>query len=181
MLDLPVEKIWGVGKRTAEKLHRMDLNTCGDLQQRTLVELDQHFGKFGQQLHELCRGIDRRSVNPDRERKSVSNERTFSVDVLTAEEGELRLVDLLDELAGDYQKGHSDRRIREGFVKLKFNDFSVTTAQRAMKLVEREAFFELLKEGWRRGEGKAVRLIGAGVRFYPREGSDEDGGQMELL
>lgn len=181
MPDLPVEKIWGVGKRTAEKLHRMGLKTCGDLQQRTLVELDQGFGKFGQQLYELCRGIDHRPVNPDRERKSLSNERTFSEDVEVAEDGELRLVDLLDELAGDYQGGHSGREIREGFVKLKFNDFSVTTAQRPMKSVERERFSELLREAWQRGEGKAVRLIGAGVRFYPKGGSGESDGQMELL
>jgi len=181
MLELPVEKIWGVGKRTAEKLHRMKLKTCGDLQQRTLVELDQSFGKFGQQLYELCRGLDQRSVNPDRERKSVSNERTFSDDVKTVEEGELRLVDLLDELAADYQKSHSDRGIREGFVKLKFNDFSVTTAQRAMQDVERELFFDLLREAWQRGEGKSVRLIGAGVRFHPKEGNDENDGQLELL
>lgn len=181
MLDLPVEKIWGVGKRTAEKLHRMDLKTCGDLQQRSLVELDQRFGKFGQQLHELCRGIDHREVNPDRERKSVSNERTFSEDVKTAQDGELRLVDLLDDLLGDYQKGHSERMIREGFVKLKFNDFSVTTAQRSMKLVEREAFFELLREAWQRGDGKSVRLIGAGVRFASKGGGDENDEQMELL
>jgi len=181
MQELPVEKIWGVGKRTAEKLHRMELKTCGDLQKRTLVELDQRFGKFGQQLHELCRGVDHRPVNPDRERKSVSNERTFSDDVKTAEEGELRLVDHLDELAEDYRKGHSDRSIREGFVKLKFNDFSVTTAQRAMKTVERETFFELLREAWQRGDGKSVRLIGAGVRFFPKEEDDKNGEQMELL
>lgn len=181
MLDLPVEEIWGVGKRTAEKLHRMDLRTCGDLQRISLVELDRRFGKFGQQMHELCRGIDHRPVNPDRERKSLSNERTFPEDVETAEDGESRVVDLLDELAGDYQKGHSGRKIREGFVKLKFNDFSLTTAQRAMKTLEREVFSELLREAWQRGEGKAVRLIGTGVRFYPQEGGDENDQQMELL
>ena len=181
MLELPVEKIWGVGKRTAEKLHRMNLKICGDIQQRTLVELDQAFGKFGQQLYELCRGIDQRPVNPDRERKSVSNERTFSEDVKTVEDGELRLVDLLEELVGEYQKEYRDRVIREGFVKLKFNDFSVTTAQKAMQTVERVAFFELLREAWQRGEGKSVRLIGAGVRFFPKEGGDENDEQMELL
>ncbi len=181
MVDLSVEKIWGVGKRTAEKLHRMELRTCGDLQQRSLVELDQRFGKFGQQLHELCRGIDQRSVNPDRERKSVSNERTFSDDVKTVEDGELKLVDLLEELAGDYQKGHSDRDIREGFVKLKFDDFSVTTAQKSMKTVERDWFFDLLREAWRRGNGKSVRLIGAGVRFVSKGSGDENDEQMELL
>ncbi len=181
MQDLPVEKIWGVGKRTAEKLHRLDLKTCGDLQQRSLVELDQRFGKFGQQLHELCRGMDQREVNPDRERKSVSNERTFSEDVKDVEQGELRLVDLLDDLVADYEKGHHERFIREGFVKLKFDDFSVTTAQRAMKVVQRDAFFELLREAWHRGDGKAVRLIGSGVRFVAKEKEGGNDAQMELL
>ena len=71
--DLPVEKIWGVGKRTAKKIHALGAQTCGDLQGFTILELDRRFGRFGQELFNLCRGIDSRRVNPNRERKSVSN------------------------------------------------------------------------------------------------------------
>ncbi|MCF6313728.1 MAG: DNA polymerase IV [Verrucomicrobiales bacterium] len=181
MVKLPVEKIWGVGKRTAEKLHRLGLETCEDLQQQSLVDLDRRFGKFGQQLYELCRGIDERAVNPDRERKSLSNERTFSENVERVGDGQMRLLDLIEELIQDYQQGHSERQICGGFVKLKFNDFSVTTAQRAMKVVDRDAFVALLADAWQRGQGKAVRLIGAGIRFVAKEKGEEQESQLELL
>lgn len=164
---LPVKKIWGVGKRTAERLNEAGLHTCGDLRQRTEMELMQRFGKFGRSLYRLCRGIDERTVNPNRERKSVSNERTFRENLTSVEEGLGKLGELVDELREDYDKRHSDRVIRECVVKLKFEDFKITSAQRAAETIEAEMFDELLAEAWERGEGKSVRLIGAGVRFRP--------------
>ena len=50
-------------------------------------------------------------------------------------------------------------------MKLKFEDFSQTTAERGQAVIEGAVYEELLREAWSRGEGKAVRLIGAGVRF----------------
>ncbi len=164
---LPVKKIWGVGKRTAERLNEAGLHTCGDLRQRSEMELMQRFGKFGRSLYRLCRGIDERTVNPNRERKSVSNERTFRENLNTVEEGLGKLGELVDELRDDYDSRHSDRVIRECVVKLKFEDFQITSAQRAAETIELEMFDELLAEAWERGEGKSVRLIGAGVRFRP--------------
>ena len=164
---LPVKKIWGVGKRTAERLNDAGLHTCGDLRQRTEMELMQRFGKFGRSLYQLCRGIDERTVNPNRERKSVSNERTFRENLTSVEEGLNKLGELVDELRDDYDSRHSDRVIRECVVKLKFEDFQITSAQRAAETIEPEMFDELLAEAWGRGEGKSVRLIGAGVRFRP--------------
>ncbi|NNE93446.1 MAG: DNA polymerase IV [Verrucomicrobiales bacterium] len=178
--DLPVEKIWGVGKRTAEKIHAFGAKTCGDLQKFSLVELDRRFGKFGHELHDLSRGIDHRRVNPNRERKSVSNERTFRENVITSDEGLEKLGPIVEELIEDYGGKHSDRTIREGFVKLKFDDFTITSAQRPMQAIEPLEFADLLREGWERGEGKAVRLIGAGVRFVPL-GKSETGGQLEMF
>ncbi len=180
MKTLPIEKIWGVGQRTAEKIHRLGVRTCGDLQQMPLVELDRHFGKFGRDLYELSRGIDHRRVNPNRERKSVSNERTFFEDVTTSEQGLEKLTPLIEELAEDYRDKHRDRRIREGFVKLKFTDFSITTAQRSMQEVDATELRKLLLEAWERGGGRPVRLIGAGVRFVPL-GEGESGGQMRMF
>ncbi len=181
---LPVEKIWGVGKRTAEKIHALGAKTCGDLQSLTLLELTHRFGKFGHELHDLCRGIDHRRVNPHRERKSVSNERTFSEDLVSPVEGLGKLEELVDELRDDVDAKHQDRTIREGFVKLKFNDFSTTTAQRATNLVDPSLFESLLREAWERGEGRTVRLIGAGVRFVPlggRGGEDANSPQLEMF
>jgi DNA polymerase IV len=179
--DLPIEKIWGVGKRTAERIHAFGADTCGDLQRHSILELDKRFGRFGQELYHLCRGIDDRRVNPNRERKSVSNERTFREDLRTPEEGLEKLTSLLDELREDFTGKYSDRKIREGFVKLKFDDFSTTTAQRSMKEVDPQAFRELLQEAWQRGGGKGVRLIGSGVRFVPLDSNTARTGQLEMF
>jgi len=162
---LPVRKIWGVGKRTAEKLEEAGMATCGDMRERSEVELVARFGRFGSTLYHLCRGADDRPVNPHRERKSLSNERTFSENLVTVEEGLEKLGELVEELAADLSEKHRDRRIRECFVKVKFEDFQITSAQQPSCELDPEIFDQLLAEGWERGGGKAVRLIGAGVRF----------------
>ncbi|MCB1231615.1 MAG: DNA polymerase IV [Verrucomicrobiae bacterium] len=181
---LPIEKIWGVGKRTAEKIHSLGVKTCGDLQKIPLLTLTHRFGKFGRELYDLSRGIDDRRVNPNRERKSVSNERTFFEDLESPEAGLMKLEELVVELQEDLAGKHRDRTIREGFVKLKFNDFTTTTAQRATDEVQPELFAELLREAWKRGDGKTVRLIGAGVRFQPLQrdsGGDQNSPQLEMF
>ena len=183
MIDLPVEKIWGVGKRTAERIHAFGAKTCGDLQKYSLLELDRRFGKFGQELHQLCRGIDHREVNPNRERKSLSNERTFRQDLETPEQGLDRLGPLVEELIEDLAAKHTDRAIKEAVVKLKFADFTTTTAQHSAEQVNLSDFETLLEEAWARGEGKHVRLIGAGVRFHPGSSRlrEDAGSQLEMF
>jgi len=175
---LPVEKIWGVGKQTAAKLHRRGARTCADLQAWSELDLYRHFGKFGGELFTLCRGCDDREVTPHRERKSVSNERTFQQNLQSLEEGGAQLDALLEDLARDLKK-HPDRVIREGFVKVKFADFQVTNAQAVMSRIDPASFHTLLGEAWKRGEGRSVRLIGAGVRFVPEDESGEV--QMEMF
>ncbi len=83
---LPVRKLWGIGAVTEQKLEKLEVATCAQLQRFSRPELCEHFGKFGLELYEQCRGIDHRPVEPDRERKSLSNEETFSSDLRTLEE-----------------------------------------------------------------------------------------------
>lgn len=167
LADLPVEKIWGVGKRTAARLHDSGIPTCGVMRERSELELVQRFGKFGRSLYRLCRGIDDRPVNPNRERKSLSNERTFRENLKTLEECAPKLNELVEEVEADLAGRYEDRVIRECVVKMKFEDFQITSAQRASDKVDRDLFAELLAEAWERSEGRSVRLIGAGVRFHP--------------
>lgn len=169
--DLPVKHIWGVGKRTASRLEALGIKTCGEMRLRSELDLVQYFGKFGRSLFRLCRGLDDRSVNPHRERKSLSNERTFSTNLESVEEGQQRLTDLVEELRRDYEAKHTDRVIRECVVKIKFADFQITSAQQASERINADLFGELLEEAWSRSEGRSVRLIGAGVRFRLREES----------
>jgi len=177
--SLPVEKIWGVGRRTAELLHRSGLSTCGAMRERSEIELVRRFGKFGRSLYRLCRGIDERPVEALRERKSLGNERTFRENLIRLEEGIASLGELVEELKADHEEGHRNREIRECVVKVKFEDFQVTTAQRAAEEIDLAVLGDLLTQAWTRGGGKAVRLIGVAVRFRESEGGEV--AQMELF
>lgn len=175
---LPVEKIWGVGKRTATRLHEAGIATCGAMRERSEVELVRRFGKFGRSLYRLCRGIDERPVESHRERKSLGNERTFRENLVSVEEGRMKLDPLIAELAEDYASRHDDRVIRECVVKVKFEDFQVTTAQRASDRLDPVLMRELLEEAWTRGSGKSVRLLGVAVRFRDTGEKEE---QLEMF
>lgn len=162
---LPVGKLWGVGKKMREKLAVLNVETCADLQAIDRIDLAKRFGKWGLELWELCRGIDDSPVRPNRIRKSLSSENTFSENIETLPALIPPLRGLIEGLAEDLAFKHSDRVIRSLVVKLKFSDFERTTAERAGHILEPAVFEELAAEAWRRGNNRPVRLIGAGVRF----------------
>jgi DNA polymerase-4 len=85
LTPLPVGRIPGVGKVTEEKLAKLGLRLVGDIRARTVEELRTHFGRYGQRLFELARGIDDNPVIPNRPTQSISAEDTFEQDVLLAE------------------------------------------------------------------------------------------------
>jgi DNA polymerase-4 len=164
MIELPVRKIWGIGEKTEKKLEDLGVKSCGDLQRFSRPELVDLFGKFGMELYDLCRGIDDRAVEPDRPRKSLSTEETFSIDLTTLEQCEEKLEELFQELMADLAQKETTRTVTKFFVKLKFADFTRTTAERAGLEPSLSAFRSLLAEAFGR-TGKPVRLIGVGVRF----------------
>jgi len=77
LLPLPVGRLPGVGTVTGEKLAKLGVQTVSDLRTLDLALLEQHFGRYGQRLHELARGIDDNEVVPDRPTQSISVEDTF--------------------------------------------------------------------------------------------------------
>jgi len=177
MENLPVRKIWGIGEKTERKLEELGVKTCGQLQRFSRPELVEFFGKFGLDLYDLCRGIDPRPVEPDRPRKSLSTEETFAADLTTVDQCEERLEELFQELMADLAQKESTREITKIFVKLKFNDFTRTTAERTGLAPALEHFRLLLAEAFGRA-GKPVRLIGLGVRFAE---TMPDSAQLDLL
>jgi DNA polymerase-4 len=78
---LPITKFFGIGKSTAEKMHKMGVFFGKDLKRYSLEDMNIRFGKSGQYYYNICRGIDHRKVNPSRERKSLGAERTFKNDL----------------------------------------------------------------------------------------------------
>jgi DNA polymerase-4 len=168
MAELPVRKIWGIGAVTEQKLQQRGIKSCGDLQSYSRLELQSIFGKFGAELFDLCRGIDDRPVEPDRERKSLSTEETFSTNLDSLGECEEKLEELFADLMADLAQKETTRAVTKIFVKLKFADFTRTTIERADRLPSLGEYRSLLAEAFAR-TGKPVRLIGAGVRFAPRD------------
>ena len=164
MSELPVSKIWGIGKKTAERLAAKRITTCGHLQQFSSLELSHMFGKFGGELYELCRGIDKRPVTPNRIRKSMSVERTFSTNLETLEQCVQKTREVYQELKEDLFNLKSDRPIAKLFIKVKFADFSRTTVERTGIGINETSAIDLLKEAFGR-KALPVRLIGVGVRF----------------
>jgi DNA polymerase IV len=177
MEKLPVRKIWGIGEKSERKLEELGVKTCGELQRFSRPGLADLFGKFGVELYDLCRGIDPRPVDPDRPRKSLSTEETFAADLTTVDQCEEKLEELFQELMADLAQKESTREITKIFVKLKFNDFTRTTAERAGLAPALEHFRLLLAEAFGR-TGEPVRLIGLGVRFAE---TMPENAQMDLL
>jgi DNA polymerase-4 len=175
MRELPVRKIWGIGPKSAEKFERQGIQTCGDLQKVDLAELVRRHGKWGQELYRLCRGLDDRTVEPNRIRKSLSNETTFG-DLLTSLEAcEHELDKLVEELELELQSKALERPVRKAFVKVKFSDFRHTTRECVSAAPTRATFRALLAEAYQRSRNP-VRLLGAGVRFA----ESEDQAPMDL-
>jgi DNA polymerase-4 len=166
--DLPVRKIWGVGPKSAERFAAEGIKTCGELQKLSLPDLAQRHGKWGHELYRLCRGQDDRAVEPDRERKSLSNERTYGENLTTLDACRAALEELVRELQEELRLKASDRVVRKAVVKVKFADFTRTTRECVSANPDMETYQALLADAWVRRH-QPVRLLGAGVRFESQD------------
>lgn len=178
VLQLPVRKIYGVGKVTTAKLHQMGIETCADLRTLSMAQLVDRFGRFGKRLYELSRGEDDRPVRTSRERKSISVEHTFSADLPDVASCLEQLPTMLNELGTRFTKYADQREIAGGVIKLKFSDFSQTTVEQSGTECSLALYQNLCREAWERGK-KTVRLIGVGYRLKPK--SRQMAVQLKLL
>lgn len=164
LTQLPVRKIHGVGPVTATRLERLGIHTGGDVLAWPLAELVRHFGRFGSRLHEYARGIDDRPVKPERTRKSLSVEHTFTRDLASTADCLRQAGWLHEKLVARLDRVPSRYRIRKLQVKVRFSDFRQTTLEAAGGHPEPERFEHLLCQALRR-QDLPVRLLGLGVQF----------------
>lgn len=177
--ELPVKKLFGVGKVMAARLHEMGVERCGQLRAYSEADLTQRFGSFGQRLYQLCRGIDNRPVKVERQRKSLSVENTFPADLPDLPACQQEFDTLYEQMLKRWQRIMPEYAIQGCFVKLKFDNFVTTTAEHTAMTPDREHYPHLLETAWLRHR-RPVRLIGVGIRLSPKESRDHAQAQLDL-
>lgn len=120
---------------------------------------------FGKRLYEQSRGIDNRPVEPNRMRKSLSIERIFPTDIQGFQTCLPMMATMYSQLLHRIQESAADYRIKSQYIKIKFNDFKVTTATVAVDEINLEQYKALLQRIFAT-ETKSIRLLGLGVHFH---------------
>ena len=165
---LPVERLPGVGKVTAQRLTTFGVHTVGDLRGLDLADIESHFGRHGLRLHELAFGIDENPVIPDRPTQSISAEDTFERD-LALEETEDAIRRLAEKV---WAASRKETRIgRTVVLKLKTSEFriltrSLTPPEPPSSCAELTLIALALRERVHLGTGQRFRLIGVGLSNF---------------
>jgi len=187
LAPLEVRQLMGVGAATEARLHAAGIRTIGELRTRSREELTSSFGRYGGRLWEFARGIDSRPVSTDRQRKSLSSERTYAEDL--TDPAEMRAE--LERQARGVAESLAKRSLRAGGVaiKVRYDDF--TTVTRSTVLAEPScdpesmaAVAGSLLARTEAGE-RPVRLLGVGGYRLVGEGegepAEEDDPQLGLF
>ncbi|WP_263141528.1 DNA polymerase IV [Pseudomonas sp. RIT-PI-AD] len=174
---LPVSKLHGVGKVTADKLARQGIRSCADLREWDKLALLREFGSFGERLWNLARGLDERPVQVDSRRQSVSVENTYDQDLPDLPACLAQLPELYEALSTRRARLDDGYRADKPFVKLKFHDFTQTTLEQAGAGLDLDSYRLLLGAAFARGN-KPVRLVGIGMRLLDLRGHYQ---QLELF
>lgn len=162
---LPIERFFGVGRVTAEKMHRYGIHTGADLRKVEISFLNRNFGKAGKFFYDIARGIDEREVETDRPRKSIGAELTFEKDLITDFEIITELYKLEKELWSRIEKhGKTGKTIT---VKVKFDDFTQITKSNTLdKMVDSFGFLHTETTRLREQmnlKRRGVRLLGVTI------------------
>ncbi|MEJ3405614.1 DNA polymerase IV [Rathayibacter sp. YIM 133350] len=147
LLPLPVERMWGVGAVTAEKLHRLGIRTVGQLAELEAATAQQLLGKAtGAHVHALARLRDPRPVDTTRRRGSVGSQRALGSRPRTMEELDVMLTQIVDRLARRLRDG--DRVCRTVVLRLRFGDFArATRSQTVGSATDRTAVLLMVARG----------------------------------
>ncbi|TCI85896.1 DNA polymerase IV [Tenacibaculum sp. M341] len=159
--ELPITKFYGVGKVTAAKMHNNGIFKGFDLKQRTLENLVALFGKSGNHYYNIVRGIHRSEVKPNRIRKSIAAERTFSENLSS----EVFMLEKLEAIAEELEKRmqKTDAKGKTITLKIKYSDFTQQTRSKTTSnfMHLKKDFFPIIKELLFQEKLKnSVRLLG---------------------
>ena len=166
---LPIKRIWGVGKKTEQKLHQAGIQTVYDVRCKQPEWLMQQFGKLGDHIYRLAHGLDKRKVISDAKAKSISSETTFESDIRNKEV----LLAVLSQLSEQVAVRLRERGVKGSTVsiKIRFHDFRTIT--RSKTLVESTShthnIWQIVKQlflnVWEANEA-SIRLVGVSVSGF---------------
>lgn len=167
LLPFPVSKIYGLGKKSVEKLNNMGIFTVKDLYEMPKEFYVEYLGKYGLEIYDRIRGIDNREVEVQRDRKSYGRERTLKIDTKEKE-------DLLEYLY-DFSKEISNQLIRQNLegktitVKYKTEDFQSHTRSKTLNFYTNnfQDIYNVCEEILNNEEiSESIRLIGVTVSSF---------------
>jgi DNA polymerase-4 len=159
--ELPVNKFYGVGKVTAAKMYNLGIFVGNDLKKKTVEELVKSFGKSGTHYYHIVRGIHNSAVKPNRIRKSIAAERTFSENISS----EIFMIERLDKIADELERRmkKSDVKGKTITLKIKYSDFTQQTRSKTKSdfMQTKKEFFPVVKELLYQNKlTNSVRLLG---------------------
>ncbi|NLK88634.1 MAG: DNA polymerase IV [Clostridiaceae bacterium] len=175
MWPLPVDALYGVGRKTAEKLTAYGIRTIGDLAAVDESLLAGWFGKTGRLLSRHARGVDPEPVLPQQSdaAKSIGRSITLPQNLSQFAEAEPILLSLADAVGRTARK--NNRIGRTVHVVIKFSDFTIITRQ--MNILPSnstrhiyQAGCQLLQRGW--PAGQKIRLLGITLSGFETDGGD---------
>ena len=172
---LPVNALWGVGPRLAERLNRLGLNHVSDIAALSDRELISLLGKNqGRHLYEMANGIDARAVESTRSAKSISQEETFRTDV--QDEGALHAQMVRQADSVGYRLRKANVKARTISLKVRFGNFRTITRSQTMAQATSsgrtiaEVAAELMADI---DVDEGVRLLGVGVTGLVAEAAEQ--------
>lgn len=174
LAPLPVERLWGVGPKSAERLRALGISTFGAVAAAEARVLERLFGTHAAVLRDLARGVDDRPVEPGHDRRSIGHEQTVGHDLPDPDAAERLLIDLAQRVARRLRR--DGRLARTIVIKLRRGaDFMTTTRRRALPeptdstaALEREA--RALFRAWAAAGYAPLRLVGVQVcDLVPRD------------
>jgi len=163
LAPLEIQKIHGIGPKTASLLNNLGVKSCLDLVSIDIQKLQSVFGQYSVRLKNKAKGIDDRPVDPSPwVAKQQGTERTFEKDVNDSSIAEAALQELCEEVSESI--GRMGRSARTVTLKLRWPDFSTITRQRTVpgEINRTEDIYKvaksLLYDNWK--PGKPIRLMG---------------------
>ena len=179
---LDIRKFYGVGKVTAEKMYQLGIFTGNDLKLKSLEYLQEKFGKSGAFYYNVVRGIHNSQVKPDRIRKSLGAERTFSENISS----EIFMIERLENIADEIERRlkKSDVAGKTVTLKIKYSDFTLKTRSKTLPyfIRSKEVILETARELlFQEKMENSVRLLGITLANLNTEDRDQKSVEQKVI